>query len=60
MIEVKKYPLQRILISMGPDYKTLTDETPVNVRYCHINSKKMQAIIVATRGFSTNDSTIII
>ena len=28
MIEVKKYPLQRILISMGPDYKTLTDETP--------------------------------
>jgi hypothetical protein len=27
MIEVKKSPLQRILISMDPDYKTLTDET---------------------------------
>lgn len=32
----------------------------VELKYCDINSKKMQAIIVATRGFAPNDSTIII
>jgi hypothetical protein len=46
---------------MGPDYKTLTDETLyVEVKYCDINIKKMQDIIVATRGFTPDDSTIII